>query len=986
MTLKLHFDPNQEYQLEAVQSVVDLFAGYTRPEDGGFQLQSDNLVINEKPSNSFNANWLLGNLHAVQARNRVPVTPATEVSQEGGLSLMGNVSYKYPSFTVEMETGTGKTYVYLRTIHELRRHYGWSKFVIVVPSVAIYEGVRKTFAITRNHFRALYGNTVVNLVPYDGGQISRLRDFATSTFVEILLITLDAFNKTSNVLYRRHDKLPGARLPFQYIAETRPILILDEPQNMASDQAQQALGTLNPLFALRYSATHRHAPNPIYRLTPFEAFRRNLVKKIQVAAVHRQDDANRVPLTLKKIERVGKHQRQLVAHLSAPVVQAGQATERTLTLKQGDDLHAKTGHPDHHGFIVSEIHAGQGWVAFANGETLRLSDLTPENQTAIFRVQIEETLRHHFEQQARLRPLGIKVLSLFFVDRVASYTGPEASLPRLFDEAYERLKPRWQTHTPEQVRRAYFAHKPTKTGAEAVDTTGKQGERELEKQAFNLIMRDKERLLSFEEPVSFIFAHSALKEGWDNPNVFQICTLRDIGGELQRRQTLGRGMRLCVNQEGERVLGDEVNVLTIIANERFRDFALGLQAEYRATGDAPPPPPTEAGKATAQRNEALFARAPDFHTFWEKLARHAHYRIDINTPKLIEACVARLNAQTFPEPLVVVETGRYTQTHYSLALRSVGRNRALLIIRATNSDGETNLFERHVELRASLADTLKDDSLAQYQVTDIRGSGASGEVVFGNGVHLSVDGTPHEFAGEPGRVLRERASLAPQVRYPVFNLIERAARATDITRPTVLSIFKQMRPDKKAQLLRNPEGFAGVFVAEIKNTLADQVAHSIIFEIADTTHPLPLETLFPPARKFPQRELVAAGERGLYDQVQLDSEVEANFVAKLQADPAVVLFFKFPAAYKVRLPRLIGNYNPDWGIVRRRTDGRYIVELIRETKGGTVDTLRFAHEKRKIRCAEAYFDAVGMDYREIHPPFGDWWKLKDEVEQQAQLE
>ncbi len=985
-TLKLKFDPNQDYQLDAVESVVRLFEGRSK-RAGDFQL-GDDVVPNLPPGEDLSEAWLLGNLRAVQEKNGIrPETLQFDLDVDEGLGLVGYESWRYPNFTVEMETGTGKTYVYLRTIYELRKRYGFGKFVVVVPSIAIYEGVIKNFNITRDHFRALYGNETVNLIKYDGAQLSRLRNFATSTFCEILVITLDGFNKESNNIYKASEKLPGERMPYQYIQETRPILILDEPQNMKTEKAKQALRALHPLFALRYSATHVETPNLVYRLTPFDAYQHNLVKKIQVTGVTQQDDFNQPFLALERITTGST----ITARVRTYVTDKGRTREAEVTLKQGDDLHAKTGRDEHQGkYKVAEIHAGEGYLEFENGLRLYLNETIGPGKPEIFRVQIDETVKRHFEMQAELRSKGIKVLSLFFIDRVANYVAEDGLIKRLFDRAFNKHKMAWPKFAklqPEEVRDGYFAKRKIKTGEEqAVDTDSSNKEqREAERAAFELIMRDKERLLSFDEPVSFIFAHSALREGWDNPNVFQICSLNQAVSEVRRRQEIGRGLRLCVNQDGDRVFGDEANVLTVVANESYRAYADGLQREYQETGDAPPPPPTNATRKAAIRNDAIFKRSPDFKAFWERLATRTDYRIELNTESLIENCVERLNNQTFPTPLTVVETGAFVQTQFTLKLEQVGAKGAKINVDIVNTDGERNSYSRFFQERDILGKVLKEDGLLPYRVVEIRGQGKRAQVMFGNNVTLAVD-EEHVVGGQSGKAVRERASLTPETKYPVFNLIDRAARETGLTRPTLVAIFKQMKNNKKELIFRNPEGFAGVFITEIKNALADQVAESIIFEVKeDETKQLDLNELFPAQRSFPQRELIDAGQYCLYDQIQLDSEVEEQFVSKVMADGKVVLFFKFPPAFKIRLPRLIGNYNPDWGLVRRRDDGKLIIHLVRETKGGEIDTLRFPHEKRKIRGAQAYFEALGIDYRQIQPDFEGWWMLAEEMLNQARL-
>ncbi len=988
--LKLQFDPNQSYQLDAIRSVTGLFEGLPRQADADI-LQAE-IVPNLPPYETLSEEWLYDNLRHVQERNGIETPLLGALDADDGMVLegAGYESWRFPSFTVEMETGTGKTYVYLRTIHELRQRYGFSKFIIVVPSIAIYEGVIKNFQITRDHFRALYGNETVNLIPYEGARLSQLRGFAASTAVEILVMTLQSFTKASgrasNLIYRPSEKLPGERLPIQYIQETRPILILDEPQNMESQKARAALRTLHPLFALRYSATHRTSPNLVYRLTPFDAYRLNLVKKIQVLGVTERENFNQPFMHLTDIE-VG---RRITARLRTYVLAKGRLKEAEVTLHHGDDLHAKTGREEHaEGYRVTEINAAQGYVEFENGLRLALGQYVGPRRKEIFRVQIRETIRQHMQMQEKLARKGLKVLSLFFIDRVANYTDPENGVIRkIFDEEFEKQKryfPFYQEMRPEEVRSAYFAQKKVKKGAEAVaiDTSGRnKAEREAEKAAFALIMKDKERLLSFSEKTCFIFAHSALKEGWDNPNVFQICTLNQTVSEMKKRQEIGRGLRIAVNQNGERVFDEDVNILTVVANESYEQYAATLQSEYVEDGLAAPPPPTKAGKAKATRNDAIFKSSQAFRDFWAKLQKRITYNITLDTDALLTNCVERINNRPLPQTTIVVEKGQFIVTDYTLELLSVSGETCKLSIVKQDTRGDEERRKLTCKVRTDLEKSLGDERLRGYKIVEIIKAGDTSRIVFGNGQTLYL-GEHLRFQSEGGQRPQERASLAPDEKYPLrFNLIDRAARETGLTRPTILRIFQGLSERRKEAIFRNPEGFAGLFIAEIRNALADHIAERIRFQV----HPVSpqdwgydLNDLFPPEKEFPQKELVPGSTASLYDQVQIDSEVEKGFVEqRLNPDGEVVFYFKFPPAFKFDFPRVIGNYNPDWGIARYVTDdngGKITLELVRETKG-QVDPgkLQFAHETRKVRCAQKLFEALGVDYRIVTDKTVDWWQ------------
>ena len=949
-------------------------------------LLQQQVIPNLPPSHTLSEDWLYANLRQIQQQNGIetPSVGALKVDEGPELGGVSRDSWRYPSFTVEMETGTGKTYVYLRTIHELRRQYGFGKFVIVVPSIAIYEGVIKNFQVTRDHFRALYGNETVNLIPYDGARLSQLRGFAASTFVEILLVTLDSFNKASNVIYKPSEKLPGEWPPIRYIQETRPILILDEPQNMESKTARAALRTLHPLFALRYSATHCTSPNLVYRLTPFDAYRLNLVKKIQVLAITERENFNQPFLSLRAIQ-TGK---RLTARLRTYVMDKGRLREAEVTLGQGDDLAEKTGHEEHRGgYRVSEINAAGRFIEFENGIRLGEEETIGPGRPEIFRAQIRETIRQHMEMQQKLAGRGIKVLSLFFIDRVANYTAPDGLIRRIFDEEFDRLKCAYDFYKhrrAEDVRSAYFAKKRDKSGQEeAIDTESRdQAEREAEKAAFELIMKDKERLLSFAEPVCFIFAHSALKEGWDNPNVFQICTLNQTVSEIKKRQEIGRGLRLAVNQQGERVTEEGVNVLTVIANESYESYAKTLQNEYVEDRLAAPPPPSRAGRATAKRNNDIYPGSQAFRDFWAKLQKRITYDLTLDTSALIQACVDRINAHPLPSALLVVERGDFVVTDYSLELLSVSDMTCKLSIRKQDTRGDEETRKLTLNLRDDLEKAFGDECLRGYKIVQIVNAGDTSRVVFGNGQTLYVN-QRLRFQSQCGQKPRERAALAPNQKHPLrFNLIERAARETGLTRATLVEIFKKLNAPRKEALFLNPEGFANLFITEISNALADHIAERIRFRIQPVTPTdwgYDLDDLFPPEKAFPQKELVPGSAASLYDQVQVDSDVEKNFVEqRLNCDDEVIFYFKFPSTFRFEFPRVIGNYNPDWGIARYIPDdkgGKVILELVRETKGQTDPSkLQFAHESRKIQCAAQLFKALKVDYRVVTDKTADWWR------------
>ncbi|MCJ7530805.1 MAG: DEAD/DEAH box helicase family protein, partial [Anaerolineales bacterium] len=606
--MKLQFDPNQQFQLDAVSAITGLFDGQPQgaPEysvinvgdfGGLFTGEArtelgvgNNLILAEES--------LRTNTRKTQARNDIEIEDENTPLEAWELfDTPANTARRCPHFSVEMETGTGKTYVYLRTILELSQRYGFQKFIIVVPSVAIREGVLKNIEITTEHFRALYNNLPFEHFVYDAKKVNRLRQFAVSNTLQILVINIDAFRKNftgtedeqkSNVIYKESDKLSG-RQPIEFVQAVRPIVIIDEPQSVDNtDKAQEAIKTLNPLCTLRYSATHRNPYNLVYRLDPVRAFELRLVKQIVVASASSNGSANDSFVRVEQIE----YKNGIKARLRIHVQTDEGPKEKTVTVKNGADLYAlsneRVAYQD--GFSVAEINAepGNEFLRFNNGRVLRLGEESGGLREDIWRVQIKHTLKRHLDKELQVRERGIKVLSLFFVDRVANYRDYdaagqpikgkfaiafEAALAELAqDSRYQVLE--WLKQPVKKFHDGYFAQ--DKKGV-LKDT---RGDTQADDEVYNLIMRDKERLLSEDEPLRFIFSHSALREGWDNPNVFQICTLNETRSAMKKRQEIGRGLRLPVDQNGFRVRDESVNKLYVMANESYEDFARALQIEY----------------------------------------------------------------------------------------------------------------------------------------------------------------------------------------------------------------------------------------------------------------------------------------------------------------------------------------------------------------------------------------------------------------------
>lgn len=651
--LEFRFDPTEEVQLSAIEAACGLLDGQRHvlgtlavPEGAQFSAIVNRLSLSRED--------LLRNLRTVQEEAGLPIDTSLDVIVGTIDTYGGTKDISFENFSIEMETGTGKTYVYLRTAMEYFKRFGLRKFIVVVPSVAVREGVLKTLQVTRGHLNALYGNPPFHFCAYDSSNLNLIRQFAWSDGLELMVMTIDAFARSENLIRQANDRLQGER-PLHLIQATRPILILDEPQNMESDNRIAALSSLNPMFALRYSATHRTPYNVIYRLSPFEAYRQGLVKRIEIASVIEEDNQNLPFLRLDEVRIQGK---KPVARLAVhKLMKSGSIRETVLTIRGEDDLRTKAGRVEYQGFVVEEINFGSQFLRFANSVELSVGQTSGIENAEIFEAQIRYTIEEHMRKQDRLRDRGIKVLSLFFIDKVESYASQNGVVRLLFDRIFDETKgryPDWERRRSDEVRAAYFATRVRKGGAsEYFNSTGRT---QVDEEAFALIMKEKERLLSFEEPVSFVFSHTALREGWDNPNVFQICTMREVGSETQRRQQVGRGVRLPVDQSGYRIRDERVNVLTVIASETYERFVAELQNEVSIeynSGDGPPKPADARKKRRLKLRKAHLLK-PEFRELWERIRQKTRYAVAIDARKLIDDVLPDLEALHVRKPRVTI--------------------------------------------------------------------------------------------------------------------------------------------------------------------------------------------------------------------------------------------------------------------------------------------------------------------------------------------
>jgi type III restriction enzyme len=983
--MKLQFDPNQAFQLDAVAAITDLFEGQPQgaPEYAVINIGSwDGLFAGQDRTELGTGNRLLlatdkllDNTRIIQTRNDIEVMdPAAPLEAWELFDAPANQSRLCPHFSVEMETGTGKTYVYLRTIFELSRRYSFQKFIIVVPSVAIREGVLKNIEITAEHFRALYNNLPFEHFVYDARKVNRLRQFATSTTLQILVINIDAFRKNfsgteeeqkSNVIYKESDKLSG-RQPIEFAQAARPIVIIDEPQSVdATDKAQEAIKALNPLCTLRYSATHRHPYNLVYRLDPVRAFELKLVKQIVVASAVAEGGANDAFVRVEQIDNKKGIKAKLRIHMQT----AGGPKERSVTLKNGADLFALSNERSHYtqGFSVAEINAepGNEFVRFNNGRTLRLGEEIGRLRDDVWRMQIKHTLRRHLDKELQVQERGIKVLSLFFIDRVANYRGYDGAghaIKGKFAEAFEteltalakderyRTLP-WLQEPLEKLHDGYFAQ--DRKGV-LKDT---RGDTQADDEVYNLIMKDKERLLAMDEPLRFLFSHSALREGWDNPNVFQICTLNETHSVMKKRQEIGRGLRLPVDQTGVRVFDASVNKLYVMANESYEDFARALQTEYEdecgvTFGKVPL---TALAKLIhlVDGHEQPIGREAAAALYTALVAQKIldnEGRIQpAFDPKRPDFTLALPDAQRDLAPAVVDLLSSYQIERHIRKERDEGINQ--LKKEVTLSPAFQALWDR-IKPKTTYRVEFETETLVQRAVAAIthmerieapRIRVISGQLGVGKGgVTTAAMGVAEERMEQGSR--------------PVPDLLAYLQNETELTRSTLVHILKAT--GRLDEFFHNPQRFMDTVAAILKHELHRLLVDGIKYErLPGAGSEAEWEMLL-----FKNTEMInylnaLHVQKSVYEYVVYDSEVERAFASQLDAREDIKLFVKLPGWFQIDTP--VGAYNPDWAILKH--DGQALY-LVRETKG-TRDYLKLrTSEADKVRCGQQHFETLGVPF------------------------
>ncbi|MDA8048829.1 MAG: DEAD/DEAH box helicase family protein [Rhodospirillales bacterium] len=971
--MKLHFEPNLDYQRAAIDAVCDLFRGqeicrteFTVTHDGSDPQYRMGFAENDLGIGNrlmLLGEELLKNLNDIQIRN----------------GLRPSETLASGDFTVEMETGTGKTYVYLRTIFELNKQFGFTKFVIVVPSVAIKEGVYKTLQITEEHFKGLYAGAPFDYFIYDSSKLGQVRNFATSPAIQIMVATVGAINKKDvNNLYKPSEKVNDER-PIDLIKATHPIVIVDEPQSVdggLEGRGREALTAMNPLCTLRYSATHADQHHMVFRLDAVDAYERKLVKQIEVASAT-VENAHNKPYV--KLLSVANKRGTISAKVELDMATASGVQRREVIVQDGDNLEQATKRAIYADCRIGEIRVAKGDEYLELRVPGREHFLRPGeawgdvDPLAVQREMIRRTIREHLDKEKRLRPQGIKVLSLFFIDKVDRYRSYDAAgnqvkgdYARIFEEEYQRAAklPDYRTLFGEvdlsqaaaEVHDGYFSI--DKKGSWTDTEENNQSNRDNAERAYNLIMKEKEKLLGFETKLKFIFSHSALREGWDNPNVFQICSLRDIQTERERRQTIGRGLRLCVNQNGERLRGFEINTLTVIATESYEQFAERLQKEiedetgirfgiledHQFAGVLVPAKNGQAKPLGFAESQALWGHLKEAGLI------DAKGRVQDSLKKALKE-----GSLTLPEkfaPLQPQITEILRKAAGRLEIKNADERRAVPLRKEVYLSPEFKELWDRIKHKTTYRVQFDNEKLIATCIDAIRRAPPvaktklqwrKADIAIGK---AGVEATEHEGAAT---VTLEEGDIE------LPDLLTDLQDRTQLTRRTIHRVLRDC--DRLDDFKRNPQQFIETAASAINHAKRLAVVDGIKYQRVGDEHYYAQELFQTEELKGYLKNMLTTAQKSIYEQVVYDSDVERSFAEQLENNSAVKLYAKLPSWFKVPTP--LGTYNPDWAVLIQE-DGQERLYFVVETKGTLfADALR-SNEAAKIECGEAHFKALAV--------------------------
>lgn len=980
--MKIQFDPHLSFQRQAIDSITGIFEGQ---EVGTSRFTVSPLYqrhledVNEGTGNRLRLleEDILKNIHTIQLRN----------------GLRPDETLRSMDFSVEMETGTGKTYVYLRTIFELNQKYGFTKFVIVVPSIAIREGVYKSLQMTEEHFGQIYDNIPYDYFIYDSDKLSQVRGFATSSHIQIMIINIDAFRRSftnpeklnkANIIHRPHDRMSGQK-PIELIQSTNPVVIIDEPQSVdTTPKSQKAIASLSPLCTLRYSATHTDAYHMMYKLDSVDAYEMKLVKQIEVAGIE-VDDAHNKPYI--KVEGVSNRSGSITARVTLDMFDKGRVKRVTRRLQNGSDLFDLSGGREiYDGYIISEVYAKKDfeYVRFSNDVIIEKGEVHGGvDEDTYKRLQIRKTIDEHLDKELRLRKQGIKVLSLFFIDRVANYrmyddegNPVKGKYARMFEEEYKKAIriPKYRTlfeevdaeTIVEQVHDGYFSIDSKGRGSSKreffTDTTGTT---KKDEDTYALIMKEKEKLLSFDSKLKFIFSHSTLREGWDNPNVFQICTLNETKSVMKKRQEIGRGLRIAVNQNGERVHGHEVNTLTVMANESYEDFAKALQKEIEE----------EEGIRFGVVETHTFANIPRLgenqevtnlgveqsEQFWNYLLENnlINKRGNIEDKLRLEL---KHNTLVVPDEISDVKEHiiAVLQKHAGkLNVKDASKKQSVSFTKRSELQEEFRVLWDKIKYRTTYRLNFDTDKLIENCTVALRDN-------------LRVGKARFKYQKAVAKI--ERSGVQTEISHEDSHIYD----STDFNLPDILSILQdetQLTRRSLAKMLigsarlqsftNNPQKFIEQAIQIIKSEMRKVLVDGIRYQkIGDDEYYA--QELFESEELFGYLDNnMLKSEKSIYNYVIYDSATESNFASSFERNEAIKVYAKLPPWFKVDTP--LGSYNPDWAVVYENFDGEKKLYFVVETKGSLFSDALRPVEHAKIECGRAHFKALesGVKYEVI---------------------
>ncbi|MDE1905189.1 MAG: DEAD/DEAH box helicase family protein [Rhodospirillales bacterium] len=984
--MKLKFKV-QPYQTQAVDSVVDCFAG--QPLVSGITYRIDpgrKAQVSVFEEGFKNADLALTDLQAlanikdVQRRQNLPISD----------KLVSSAGCRF-NLDIEMETGTGKTYCYIKTMFEMNKRYGWSKFIIMVPSIAIREGVYKSLQITADHFTESYGKKARFFI-YNSRRLHELESFSSDAGINVMVINIQAFNARGADNRRIYDELDDfqSRKPIDVIASNRPILILDEPQKMEGAATMEALPKFKPLMILRYSATHRTEHNRVHRLDALDAYNQKLVKKIAVRGIQTRGLAGTNAYLY--LEGIDISKKAPVARIEIEVkLKSGEIKRQLRRLEFRDDLFAESGELDQYrnGFVISQIDARNDTVEFTNGLLLHAGEATGDvSERDIRRIQIRETIKAHLDKEKQLFAQGIKVLSLFFIDEVVKYRDyaqpdEKGEYARVFEEEYELLKDEYLSELAidgEAYRKhlaginaaathnGYFSIdkktnrlKDPVVGARAVDSD--------DVDAYDLILKDKERLLSFGEPTRFIFSHSALREGWDNPNVFVMCMLKHSDNTISRRQEVGRGLRLSVDQNGDRMdnpaVVHDINILTVVASESYRDFVSGLQKEIADTLTSRPRKATEAyftGKTITTDGGPIEITPAMAKQIYRYLVKNDYSdESDQITTAYHEAkgagTLAALPDDLKPHANQIFQIIDSVFSDAQLPKVDDGRKPKTNPLNDNFEKKEFQELWRRINQKAVYRVEFDSDELVRKCVSALDSQLRVTPLQYTVQIGIQGDGLTDEQlkAGDgfslTGSTTERGGSIHSLVKY---DLLGKVAENTELTRKTVADILTAIQASVFGQFRENPEHF----IAEASRIIAEQKATMIIERLAydglSERYDVDIFTANQTGQDFSKAS--AKLKHHIYDYVVTDSDIERKFAGALDSSNEVVVYAKLPRGFLIPTP--VGDYNPDWAISFKEGSVKHIY-FVAETKG-TMSSMKLREiENTKIACARKFFDEIG---------------------------